>query len=201
MLFRRQHKLGVFFSALAVVGFLSLGSPIIVSELSYRLSRSNQIQGVQVIGQRKTFGDLLLNDPFTITIPKIGLTAGILPNVNPADESDYLPALKTGVAHAQGSYFPGGGELIYLFAHSTDYAFNIKSFNALFYNLKELEKGDRITLDYHGRSFNYQVEEKKIVAADDLSDLKNLGQERIVLQTCWPPGTTWKRLLIIAYPV
>lgn len=89
---RRQRKLGLFFSVLAFVGLLSLGSPIIISELSYRLYRSNRIQEVQVISQRKTFGDLLLNDPFTIIIPKINLTASILANINPANESSYLPA-------------------------------------------------------------------------------------------------------------
>jgi len=28
-----------------------------------------------------------------------------------------------------------------------------------------------------------------------------MGQgERVILQTCWPPGTAWKRLLVFATP-
>lgn len=200
---RRWRKFGIFFLTLSFLGFLSFGSPIILSEISYRLYQ--QKQTFQIINPNKSFGDLLYPkesiEEFVISIPKINLTTNIVPNVNAARESDYLPALKRGVAHAQGSYFPGEGGLIYLFAHSTDYVFNIKNFNALFYNLKELEKGDRITLIYQGRPFNYEVKEKKIISADDLSDLKNPDQERLILQTCWPPGTTWKRLLVIANPI
>lgn len=189
------RKLGFFFLALSILGLFYFSLPITLSKLGYYFYKN------QTEKQAWTFGDLLAQEEdFFIKIPKLELTAKIIPNVNPVSKSEYLPALKKGVAHAQGSYFPGENGLVYLFAHSTDYAFNIKNFNALFYDLNKLNPGDQISLNYKGKFFNYQVMEKKIVAADDLSDLKNLGQERLILQTCWPPGTTWKRLLVIAIP-
>lgn len=200
------RKIGFLLLGASFLGFFVLGFPTIVSEISYQLYRLNGQNQLQA--EEKTFGDFLderqrskNSQQFTINIDKIGVESNIIPNVDAANPDEYEPALMQGVAHAQGSYFPGEGSLIYLFAHSTDYVFNIKNFNALFYNLKELEKGDKITLIYQRRSFTYAVSEKKIVAANDLSDLKNSGQERLILQTCWPPGTTWKRLIVIAEPI
>ena len=62
-----------------------------------------------------------------------------------------------------------------------------------------MEKGDEIVIIYKGKPFIYRVEEKKIVSASNFQYLTNpLEKEKLILLTCWPPGTTWKRLLIIA---
>ena len=53
---------------------------------------------------------------------------------------------------------------------------------------------------YQGTRFNYKVTESRIVDADDVSFITEAqsGEEQLILQTCWPPGTTWKRLLVFA---
>jgi len=43
-----------------------------------------------------------------------------------------LPILQKGIAHAQGSVFPGMQGNIYLFAHSTDNWWNVGRYNAVF---------------------------------------------------------------------
>jgi LPXTG-site transpeptidase (sortase) family protein len=55
---------------------------------------------------------------------------------------------------------------------------------------------------FQGKRFNYVVYETKIVDSDDTEYLDSaLGQgERLILQTCWPPGTDWKRTLVFARP-
>lgn len=196
----RLQRLSFFLFALSFFGISTLGAPIFLTELNYRLNMNSQ----RSVSTAKTFGDIVGKNnlgEFSLTIPKINLSSSILPNIDPADKTVYLPALKQGVAHAAGTYFPGEGGLVYLFAHSTDYVFNIKQYNALFYNLKDLEPGDEITLSYQGRKFSYRVSEKKIVEPTDVSVLKNTGEEKLILQTCWPPGTTLKRLLVIAEPL
>lgn len=143
---------------------------------------------------------LVPQDPnFSIVIPKIGANARVLPNVNPADEKEYLQALKKGVAHAAGTAFPGEGGHIFLFAHSTDYFWNVGTYNAVFYLLYKLEKGDEIDLFYRGHRVVYKVIDKKIVNPSQVEFLtRKSNREFLTLQTCWPPGTTLKRLLVMA---
>ena len=139
---------------------------------------------------------------FSIIIPKIQANAKVIPRVNPADEREYRKKLKEGVAHALGTYFPGQGGNIFLFAHSTDTIWNVGTYNAVFYLIYKLEKGDKIYIVYKNRLFEYKVVGKKIVEADDIRYLiEETPEERLVLQACWPPGTTWKRILIFAEPV
>lgn len=139
---------------------------------------------------------------FAVVIPKINANARILPNIDAGNYDEYMAALRQGVAHASGTVFPGMGGNIYLFAHSTDYFWNVGRYNAVFYLLKELEPGDEVNVFYGRRRYVYLVAEKKIVSPEDVSYITNslVGEPRLTLQTCWPPGTTIKRLLVIAKP-
>ncbi len=139
-------------------------------------------------------------DPnFSVVIPKIGANAKIMPEVDVTDENAYLEALKKGVAHAQGTSFPGEGGHVFLFAHSTDYFWNVGSYNAVFYLLGKLEDGDEVNLFYEGRRYVYRVIGRSIVEASQVEYLtRKTNKEFLTLQTCWPPGTTLKRLLIFA---
>lgn len=137
---------------------------------------------------------------FSLVIPKIGASAKVFPNVDPTDEAAFLPLLTKGIAHAKGTVFPGVPGNTYLFAHSTDNWWNVGRYNAVFYLLKDLSPGDEIIVFFEGRRYNYAVTEKRTVPPTDVTALveSHGGPEQLVLQTCWPPGTTWERLLVIA---
>ncbi|NCO88354.1 hypothetical protein AUK04_02600 [Candidatus Roizmanbacteria bacterium CG2_30_33_16] len=136
---------------------------------------------------------------FSIVVPKIGANAKILPNIDPTDDKIYLEALKHGVAHAQGTVFPGEGGHIFLFAHSTDYIWNVSYYNAVFYLLYKLEKEDEVNIFYKGQRYVYRVTDKTVVDPSQVEYLtRKSNREFLTLQTCWPPGTTLKRLLIFA---
>lgn len=140
---------------------------------------------------------------FSIIIPKLGATAKVWPNVDPLDEANFLPKLKTGVAHAKGSVFPGMEGNVYLFAHSTDNFWDVGRYNAVFYLLKDLKPGDDISVYFENVRHNYRVDHTVIKDPDDVDLLVHSqvpGKEQLILQTCWPPGTTWKRLFVIATP-
>ncbi len=140
---------------------------------------------------------------FSVVIPKIGATSKVYPNVDPLDESDFLPKLQSGVAHAKGTVFPGMQGNTYLFAHSTDNFWNVGRYNAVFYLLKELTPGDEVIVFFENTRHNYKVERTEIRDASDVELLvqsQQPGKEQLILQTCWPPGTTWKRMFIIATP-
>ncbi|HSW87747.1 MAG TPA: sortase [Candidatus Saccharimonadales bacterium] len=140
---------------------------------------------------------------FDVVIPKIGANAQVFPNIDPTNEQEYVNALKKGVAHAKGTVFPGMQGSIYLFAHSTDNFWDVGRYNAVFYLLKDLTIGDDVTLFFQNKRYNYTVTNTKIIDGNDVSylvDAQHTHKERVILQTCWPPGTTWKRLLVIAEP-
>jgi sortase A len=139
------------------------------------------------------------NTEFSIVIPKIGASAPVFANVDPFNASEYLPVLKKGVAHAKYSALPGSFGNTYLFAHSTDAFYNVGRYNAVFYLLGKLEKGDEIDIYYKEKKFVYKVSDKKVVDAKDVFYLGNSGKwNTLTLQTCYPPGTTLKRLIVIA---
>lgn len=98
---------------------------------------------------------------FGIIIPKIGVNAPVFANINPFNEAEFLPILKKGIAHAKNTSFPGQGGNVYLFAHSANSALEIQRYNAVFYLVNKLEKGDQIVVYYKEKPHFYYVFEKK----------------------------------------
>lgn len=147
---------------------------------------------------------LIPPDPFfSVLIPKIGASSRVFPNVDPASENEFLPILRAGVAHAKGTVFPGVPGNTYLFAHSTDNFWDVGRYNAVFYLLKELSAGDDIVVFFENKRFNYKVTQVQVTDPSEVSYIMNSRQESkqiLILQTCWPPGTSWKRLLVFAEP-
>jgi sortase A len=139
-------------------------------------------------------------DPsFSIVIPKIAANSRIIANVDTTNDKVYLNMLQKGVAHAMGTAFPGEGGHIFLFAHSTDYIWNVGTYNAVFYLLYKLEISDQINVFYQGKRYTYRVTGKTIVDPSQVEYLtRKTNKEFLTLQTCWPPGTTLKRLLVFA---
>lgn len=155
-----------------------------------------------VLSDKKVQPIIPVDTNFSVVIPKIGANEKITANVNPANGGEYLEVLKHTVAHAKGSALPGLSGTTYLFAHSADNFWDVGRYNAVFYLLKDLNVGDDISVFFNNKRYNYVVYDKKIVDPSEVGYLAaNIGQgERVILQTCWPPGTTWKRLLIFAKP-
>lgn len=140
-----------------------------------------------------------VNKTFSIIIPKIGVNAPVIANVDPTSPATYDSALLAGVAHSQTSYLPDENGTTYLFSHSTNYDWFVKDLNAVFYLLKNLSVGDYVVLYYKDKLYTYQIKEIKIVNSKDISYLVPVaGQKRLILETCWPPGTVNKRLLVFA---
>ena len=145
---------------------------------------------------------LVPKDPnFSIIVPKLGANANIMPNVDAANPQQYMAALEAGVAQAAGSKFPGEGGHIYLFAHSTNTFANVSRYNAVFYLLYKLEPADEINLYYHGVRHKYSVTGKAVVDPSEVDYItRKTDREFLTLQTCWPPGTVAKRMLVFAEP-
>lgn len=178
----------------------------VLSAVSYQLSAKTEKplpKSVPIVFNPLKTEDGSSIDPasreFGLVIPKVGINAPVLPGVNPANPGEYLEALKKGIAHASTSFFPDEDGTVYLFSHSTNYDWFVKDLNAVFYLLKNLDTGDLVVVFYKGKRYTYKLTEKRVVAPSEISYLiPQTGAKRLILQTCWPPGSTAERLLLFA---
>lgn len=187
-------------------------SPVLVQEINYQIKKTkpekyhlvDSPDEIEVSGKEKkiVFQPKILipvNFDFSLVIPKIGVNAQVFSNIDSANQEEYLPVLKKGVAHAKGSSLPNQPGVVFIFAHSTDSFFNITHYNAAFFLLNKLEPEDEIYIFFQNKKFRYQTIEKKIVNPEAVNqEIKNLSANYLILQTCYPPGTTLKRLIVIA---
>ena len=126
---------------------------------------------------------------FSLVIPKIGVNSLVFANIDSANPEAYLPILKKGVAHAAGSRLPNQRGVVFLFSHSTDAFYNVGRYNAAFFLLNKLESKDTVYLFYKNRRYRYQVTDKQVIPPEEVPQfVENLSGNRLVLQTCWPPG-------------
>ncbi len=226
--FMLMRTLGNFLILLSLYGIVATFGPALYYEVQFQVIKARGIHfaaahvtpnGFSSVDNAPTttgsnFGDIIAgaqsqvlvppDTKFSIVIPRIGATAKVWPNIDPLNEAEFLPKLQTGVAHAKGSVFPGMQGNVYLFAHSTDNFWDVGRYNAVFYLLKDMKPGDDISVYFENTRYNYKVDHTVIKDPNDVDFLVHSqvpGKEQLILQTCWPPGTTWKRLFVIATPV
>lgn len=181
-------------------------APVVMVEAKYQyrklLGDVFQVQSLRsLILPTLRFADLQGQSKYQdygIAIPALFLDEPVVFNVDPNDKTAYTEALKRGIAHASGTGFPDNPGVGYYFAHSSSPEFRTQ-FNAVFYLLGKLKSGDDVFIWHEQKRYQYRVTEIKETTADDVSFLNQpYPEETIVLQTCWPPGTTQRRLLVFA---
>lgn len=178
---------GLLLLAISILLFLLIFHPVITEEVKYNL-RSKTDLDKAIVPSDTDFG---------IVIPKIKANAAVIKNVDPYNANVYQRQLTKGVAHARGSALPGRAGNVFLFAHSSDNFYNANRYNSVFYLLNKLEKDDEIDLYFEKKKYQYRVSAKKIVAPTAIAYLKGSSfLNKLTLMTCWPPGTTLKRLII-----
>lgn len=207
------RSVGNFLVLFALFGIFATIGPALFYEARFQLD--NVTGTTYVVAQpnvpsqlgKVTSNEKILVPPdtyFSIVIPRIGAASRVIINVDPSNEKEYLAALQKGVAHAKGTVFPGMDGISFYFSHSTDSFWDVGRYNAIFYLLKDMQIGDDVYIYFKNQRYNYKVTQIEILDPSDVSLLvnaQNVKEQEIVLQTCWPPGTTWKRFIVIAKPV
>ena len=182
----------IFCSLFLVISFMILFltyKPVAEQEIKYYLSRFNRKQN-EIKPRDLDFG---------IVIPRINVNASIIKNVDPYLTNEYQQALVNGVAHTKKTGLPGEGRNIFIFAHSSGNFYQANHYNSVFYLLHKLVPGDSILLFFNQTEFSYKVRNIAYVEETEMSYLQNENYtETLTLMTCWPPGTTLKRLIVTA---
>lgn len=99
--------------------------------------------------------------------------------------------LRRGPGHYPETPMPGDRGTTAIAGHRTTYG-------APFRRIDRLKRGNEIVLDLPYGRFVYRVQQTKIVDPDDLSVLRRVGYDRLVLSACHPLYSAAQRLIVFA---
>ncbi len=170
-----------------IVAFLFV---LVISLLAVKVGKekfqmaTNLFQVITVTNEIQTItpvleGDVLLNYPTygsryaTLKIPSINVELPVYYGAS-------YNILKSGIAHDDSSYFPGEGGSVIMAGH------NFKTFLA---KLPDAKIGDKIVLDTTYGTFEYEINDTKIVHETATNEVPvQKEEEKLMLYTCWPIG-------------
>ncbi len=119
-----------------------------------------------------------------IKIPKIGASFVIV------DSTDTV-SLRNGPGIYDEVPFPGAPGTTAIAGHRTTYL-------APFRHIDELKRGDEITVEMPYGRFTYEVEKRRIVSPREVSVIKRVGFDRLVLSACHPLYSAAQRIVVFA---
>ncbi len=161
--------------------------PIAKHEIIYELKQKSSPPRVEATP---------VNTDFGLVIEKIGANSAVIANVDPFNSIEYQATLSRGVAHAKGTALPGESGNVFLFSHSSADFLTATRYNSIFYLLDKLAVGDKVNLYYQQKKYTYELKKKSLVLPEEISYLTGKKDEStLTLMTCWPPGTSLKRLI------
>lgn len=137
-----------------------------------------------------------------ISIEKIGVQAPMIWS-NSEEKNSTMKDLENGVAHFAGTASPGQNGNAIISGHSSNYIWAAGNYNHIFKDLNDLENGDIVTvktIQKNGRviDYYYAVKNKFITGPDDAAIFENTVGPTLTISTCWPLGTTFRRVIIKA---
>ena len=133
-----------------------------------------------------------------VDIPTLNLKVPLFWTQNVNDFESELP---NGLVHYPGTAMPGEIGTAYISGHSSNYAWIKGNYNKVFANLDKLKQYDSFSIvvtDSTGKkvTYHYVVTGCGIYTADDQSQFASTGKSVVALSTCWPVGTSAKRLVV-----
>jgi len=132
-----------------------------------------------------------------IKIPTLNIDAPITWRVNNT-ANEVSAALENGVIQINGTSLPGEKGNVYITGHSSNYVWAKGNYNSIFATIDRMVAGDQIYVNFNNTIYVYKARDQKIVLPTDLSVLSGTSDSRLSLVTCWPVGTSLKRLVITA---
>ncbi len=117
------------------------------------------------------------------------------------DTNNFDRDLQSGVVHYPGTAMPGQIGTTYIAGHSSNYPWAKGSYNRIFSTLGNLGNNTSFSLTVtqtNGKTavFHYVVVNRQQYAPTDQAQFQNTGKSLVALSTCWPVGSTAKRLVI-----
>jgi LPXTG-site transpeptidase (sortase) family protein len=138
----------------------------------------------------------------TLVIDKIGVSAPIVFGVG-NDPKKILNSLVNGVVHYSDTPKPGESGVSVILGHSSAYPWYTGHYGSVFALLGKLQSGDKFYVRYSdGRVFTYSVSQSIIftpfTSDARLTQIEQNKDSSLVLVSCWPVGTNYKRIAVQA---
>jgi LPXTG-site transpeptidase (sortase) family protein len=145
---------------------------------------------------------LILPDKALLVINGIGVSAPIIFGVGSNTKNIYNN-LENGVVHYSDTPKPGMNGVSIILGHSSAYPWYKGAYGSVFALLGKLKVGDKIYVKYEdGQTFVFSVKQSIIFspfAKDNrLSEIEKSEKPTLVLISCWPVGTNYKRIAVQA---
>lgn len=134
-----------------------------------------------------------------VIIPKINAEIPVDYSQTSIDETVIENALEDGVVHYPTTTLPGETGNTAFFGHSSNNIFSPGKYKFAFVLLHELVPGDTFYLTKDGKVYVYKVFSRTIVDPSDVGVLDPVPghSATATLITCDPPGTSWRRLVVV----
>jgi sortase A len=165
---RAQHRLA------AQLHALELAAP------RHTADRAQVALAARALGRTRRDGQAVAE----LRIPRIGLRSVVVRGTTASD-------LREGPGLLAGTPLPGQRGTTAIAGHRTTYG-------APFRHLDALRRGDAITLRLPYGTFRYRVQDRRIVQPADLSVLRRVGHDRLVLSACHPLYSAARRIVVFA---
>jgi LPXTG-site transpeptidase (sortase) family protein len=142
--------------------------------------------------------DINSNIPGRLQIPSLKVDA---PLVFSKTTNDFDKDLLNGVIHYPGTAMPGQIGTTYISGHSSNYAWVKSNYNHVFTHLGDVavDQSFQITVTLNNGKqaiLHYVVTNSQQFTPTDPAQFANSGKSVVALSTCWPVGSTAKRLVV-----
>ena len=138
----------------------------------------------------------LANNQTTLIIPSLNVSAPIVFSKSKI-EQDLQKDLEKGVALYPGSVNPGEDGTMVIVGHSSSYPWYKGNYGSIFSLLEKLKAGDKITIIYNNKNYEYIVKDQ-IKATSQSIQFLQMQNSDLVLMSCWPVGTNSIRIAVSA---
>lgn len=117
------------------------------------------------------------------------------------DVKDFDEDLKKGTVHYPGTVLPGQIGTSYVSGHSSGYLWDNSPYKTIFAGLGAVKDGTSFSVTVtlkNGKQvrYHYVVAGRGEYKADDQAQFVNTADSVVALSTCWPVGTTARRLVL-----
>ncbi len=191
---------------LILVGYLAINFPAVKDKIAFWYK--NDIKTPEMVVEQPGISKLQTDQQASsevridmannsIKIPVLSIDAPISWRVENTSAS-VANGLANGVIQLDGTSLPGEKGNIYITGHSSNYVWAKGKYNSIFAVIDKLLPGDLIYIKYNDTVYTYKTLDQKVVLATDLSVLSQTEDSRLTLVTCWPVGTSYKRLVVTA---
>lgn len=119
-----------------------------------------------------------------IRIPKLGASYVVVDGTDAA-------SLRKGPGIYDATPFPGAPGTVAIAGHRTTYL-------APFRHIDDLRPGDAVTIEMPYGRFSYEVQRTRIVDPSELSVIRRVSYDRLVLSACHPLYSAAKRIVVFA---